>query len=135
MEFVHRSIAIMYQWTESRVNRFEYFSYSILGMLITSALLALISPLLDLRGDVWVVISLGLLLVALVHNFYISLVLTSKRLRDMGYAQDHMWWIYGLWFVTTIHSWGEPESTVTYCMLGLDIVVSLWLLLSPGEKK
>jgi len=134
MEFINRSIDILYKWEASRVNRFEYLSYSILATLITTALLALISPLLDLEGSLWVVISLGLLVIAILHNCYVSVVLVSKRLRSMGYAQEHMWWIFGLWFVTFIHSWGEPESTVTLCLLGLDIVVSLWLLVTPPEK-
>ena len=98
-------------------------------------MLALINPLLDLEGSFWVLCSLVLLLAAIVHNVYVSVVLVSKRLRDMGYAQEHLWWIFGLWFITFIHSWGEPESTVTLCLLGLDIVVSLWLLFTPSESK
>ena len=98
-------------------------------------MLALINPLLDLEGSFWVVCSLVLLLAAIVHNVYVSIVLVSKRLRDIGYDQAHMWWIFGLWFVTFIHSWGEPDSTVTLCLLGLDIVVSMWLLFTPSERK
>lgn len=104
-------------------------------MLITSALLALINPLLDLEGSFWVIISLGLLVTAIVHNVYISVVLVSKRLRSMDYAQDHMWWIFGLWLVTFVHSWGEPDSTVTLCLLALDCVVSLWLLFTPPSSQ
>lgn len=102
--------------------------------MITLALLALISPLLDLQGSIWVVCSLSLLILSLVHNVYISIVLVSKRLRSMGYAVDHLWWIMGLWLVTSIHSWGEPDSTITYCLLGLDLIVSLWLLFTPGAS-
>lgn len=134
MDFINRSIDILYVWRDSRVNRIEYLSYSILGTIITTALLALITPLLDLEGSFWVVMSLVLLVLAIVHNCYVSVVLVSKRLRDMDYAQEHLWWIFGLWFITFIHSWGEPESTVTYCLLGVDIVASLWLLLTPPKK-
>lgn len=135
MDYLHRAIDSMYVWNSQPLRRLEYFSYSILGTIITTALLASISPLLDLEGSFWVVMSLGMLVAAVVHNVYISIVLVSKRLRSMGYAQDHMWWIFGLWLITFVHSWGEPESTVTLCLLGLDIVVSLWLLLTPGENK
>lgn len=131
---MERSFNILYKWEASRVNRVEYFSYSLLAAIITTALLASISPLLDLNGSVWVVLSLGMLVLAVVHNCYVSVVLVSKRLRDMDYAQEHMWWIFGLYFITFIHSWGEPDSTVTYCLLGADIVVSLWLLFTPGKK-
>ena len=124
----------LYIWDESKITRVQYLSFSILGTLITMAMLALINPLLDLEGQIWVVISLGLLLAATLHNIYVSLVLVSKRLRDMDYDQAHMWWIFGLWVVTFVHTWGEPESTVTYCLLALDIVVSLWLLFTPGKK-
>ena len=135
MEYLQQVKSSLYKWNESRLGRLEYFSYSILGTLITMGMLALINPLLDLEGSFWVLCSLVLLLAAIVHNVYVSVVLVSKRLRDMGYAQDHMWWIFGLWFVTFIHSWGEPESTVTLCLLGLDIVVSMWLLFTPSERK
>ncbi len=135
MEYLERVKNALYVWDSSRVSRVEYFSYSILGTLITMGILASINPLLDLEGSFWVVLSLALLLAAVVHNVYVSVVLTSKRLRDMDYAQDHLWWIFGLWFVTFVHSWGEPESTVTLCMLALDIVVSLWLLFTPSAKK
>lgn len=134
MEHIYRSLDILYKWEASRVNRVQYFSYSILGSIVTLALLALISPLLDLEGSFWVFLSLVLLVAAIVHNVYVSVVLVSKRLRDMDYAQDHMWWIFGLWFITFIHSWGEPDSTVTYCLLALDTVVSLWLLFTPGKS-
>ena len=135
MEYLQQVKSSLYKWNESRLGRLEYFSYSILGTLITMFMLALINPLLDLEGSFWVLCSLVLLLAAIVHNVYVSVVLVSKRLRDMGYAQEHLWWIFGLWFITFIHSWGEPESTVTLCLLGLDIVVSLWLLFTPGERK
>ena len=135
MEYLQQVKSSLYKWNESRLGRLEYFSYSILGTLITMGMLACINPLLDLEGSFWVVASLGLLLAAIIHNVYVSVVLVSKRLRDMGYAQDHMWWIFGLWFITFIHSWGEPESTVTLCLLGLDIVASLWLLFTPSERK
>ena len=135
MEYLQQVKSSLYKWNESRLGRLEYFSYSILGTLITMGMLALINPLLDLEGSFWVLCSLVLLLAAIVHNVYVSVVLVSKRLRDMGYAQDHMWWIFGLWFITFIHSWGEPESTVTLCLLGLDIVVSMWLLFTPSERK
>ncbi len=128
MEKVLRSI---YVWNSEKLNRVNYFSYSILGMLVTMGMLASINPLLDLEGSFWVVLSLGLLLAAVLHNVYVSVVLTSKRLRSMDYAQEHLWWIFGLWVVTFVHSWGEPDSTVTYCLLALDIVVSLWLLFTP----
>ena len=124
----------LYIWGGS-LTRLQYFSYSILGSLVTLAMLALISPLLDLDGSFWVVASLGLLIGAVVHNFYVTINLVSKRLSDMGYAQDHMWWIFGLWFITSIHSWGEPDSTVTYCLLALDTIASLWLLFTPSSKK
>ena len=135
MEYLQRVKRALYVWDESRVARFDYLSFSIIGTLITMGMLALINPLLDLEGSFWVVCSLVLLLAAIVHNVYVSVVLVSKRLRDMGYAQEHLWWIFGLWFVTFIHSWGEPDSTVTLCLLGLDIVVSMWLLFTPSERK
>lgn len=135
MEYLQRVKSALYIWDNTRVGRFEYFSYSILGLLITTGMLASINPLLDLEGSFWVVCSLVLLLAAVVHNIYVSVVLVSKRLRDMGYEQDHLWWIFGLWFVTFIHSWGEPDSTVTLCLLALDIVVSMWLLFSPSKSK
>lgn len=133
MEYLQQVKDSLYIWDRSRLGRFEYFSLGILASLITTVILASINLVLDLEGSFWVVLSLGLLLGAIVHNVYVSLVLTSKRLRDMGYAQEHMWWIFGLWLVTSIHSWGEPESTVTYCLLALDLVVSLWLLFTPGK--
>ncbi len=135
MEYLQRVKSALYVWDSSRVSRVEYLSYSIIGTLITMGMLSLIGPLLDLEGSFWVVASLVLLLAAILHNVYVSVVLVSKRLRDMGYAQDHLWWIFGLWFVTFVHSWGEPDSTVTYCLLALDCVVSLWLLVTPSEKK
>ena len=135
MEYLQQVKRSLYIWDSSRLGRLQYFSYGILASLITMGMLASISPLLDLEGSFWVVLSLGLLLGAIIHNIYVAIVLVSKRLRDMGYAQDHMWWIFGLWFITSIHSWGEPDSTVTLCLLGLDIVTSLWLLFTPGEKK
>lgn len=134
MEWLHKIKHSLYDWNGS-LGRLEYFSYGILASLITMGILSLINPLLDLEGSFWVVLSLGLLLGAIVHNVYVSIVLVSKRVRNMGYAQEHLWWIFGLWFITFIHSWGEPESTVTLCLLGLDLVVSLWLLFTPGEKK
>ena len=135
MEYLQRIKSALYMWDDSRVTRIQYFSYSIIGMLITTGMLALINPLLDLEGSFWVVASLVLLLAAIVHNVYVSVVLVRKRLCDMGYAYDHMWWIFGLWFVTFIHSWGEPDSTVTNCLLALDVVTSLWLLFTPSTKK
>lgn len=135
MEWLQRAKSSLYVWDNSRLGRFDYFSYNILGTLVTMGMLALINPLLDLEGSLWVVLSLCLLLAAVIHNMYIAFVLVSKRLRDMGYDQVHLWWIFGLWLVTSIHSWGEPESTITVCLLALDVVVSLWLLLTPGEKK
>ena len=134
MEYLHRTIDSLYKWDSGSLKRLEYFSYSILGSIITLALLALISPLLDLEGSVWVVISLGLLVTAVVHNCYVTVNLVRKRLVDMGYDSVHLWWIFGLWVITSIHSYGEPESTVTYCLLGLDILVSLWLLFTPSRK-
>jgi len=125
----------LYTWNSKPLARFQYFSISILGTMITLGLLSLISPLLDLEGSFWVFASLGLLLLAVLHNVYVSVNLVRKRLIDIGWTQEHLWWIFGLWFVTTIHSWGEPESTITYCLLGLDLIVSLWLLFTPGEKK
>ena len=135
MEYLQRVKHSLYVWDSSRLGRFDYLSFSIIGTLVTMGMLALINPLLDLEGSFWVLASLVLLLAAIVHNVYVSIVLVSKRLRDMGYDQVHLWWIFGLWFVTFIHSWGEPESTVTLCLLGLDIVVSMWLLFTPSEKK
>ena len=134
MEPITQAISNLYNWNNQRLDRVHYFSYSISGSIVTLALLALINPLLDLEGSIWVVLSLGLLVTAVVHNCYVSINLVRKRLTDMGWEHDHLWWIFGLWFITFIHSWGEPESTVTYCLLGLDIVVSLWLLFSPGKK-
>ncbi len=135
MEYIEKVLRGIYVWNSSKLNRVEYFSYSILGSMLTLALLALINPTLDLEGIFWVYMSLFMLLAALVHNIYIAIVLVSKRLRDMGYDQVHLWWIFGLWLVTSIHSWGEPESTVTYSLLGLDVIVSLWLLFTPGKSK
>jgi hypothetical protein len=135
MEYLHRTFDSLYKWNSQRLKRIEYFSYSILGSIVTLALLALISPILDLEGSIWVVISLGLLVLAVVHNCYVSINLVRKRLSDMGWDSVHLWWIFGLWFVTSIHSYGEPDSTVTYSLLGLDIVVSLWILFSPSKSK
>ena len=134
MDYLNRVFDSLYVWKGSRLNRVEYFSNSILGLIITLALLALINPLLDLEGSFWVVMSLVLLIAAIVHNVYISINLVRKRLIDMGFDSVHLWWILGLWLVTSIHSWGEPDSTVTYCLLALDTVVSLWLLFTPGKK-
>ena len=134
MEYLERVKSALYVWDDSRLGRLQYFSYGILASLITMGMLASINPLLDLEGSFWVVLSLFLLLGAIVHNVYVSLVLVRKRLADMGYAYEHMWWIFGLWFITFIHSWGEPESTVTACLLGLDVVASLWLLFTPSRK-
>ena len=133
MEYISNIKHKLYLWGGS-VNRIEYFSYSILGSLITLGMLALINPLLDLEGSFWVLLSLALLIGAVVHNLYVAVNLVSKRLQDMGYAQEHLWWIFGLWLITSIHSWGEPDTTVTYCLLALDTVVSLWLLFTPGKK-
>ena len=134
MEWLQRAKSALYVWDSSRLGRLEYFSYGILASLITMGMLASINPLLDLEGSFWVVLSLFLLLAAVVHNIYVAVVLVSKRLRDMGYAQEHLWWIFGLWFITSIHSWGEPESTVTASLLAIDIVASLWLLFTPSNK-
>lgn len=134
MDYFQKTTDALYVWNNSRITRVEYLSYSLLGTLITMAMLALINPLLDLEGSFWVTMSLGLLLAAVIHNCWISLVLVSKRLRDMAYDQAHMWWIFGLWVVTFVHSWGEPDSTVTYCLLALDLVVSLWLLFTPSAE-
>lgn len=135
MEYLERVKSALYIWDQSRLGRVEYFSYSVIGMLITMAILALVSPVLDLEGQVWVVTAILLLLAASIHNVYVAVVLVSKRLRDMGYDQAHMWWIFGLWVVTFVHSWGEPESTVTYCLLALDCVVSLWILFTPSSAE
>jgi len=134
MNYLQRIFDVIYVWNDQRIGRIEYFSNSILGSIVTLALLALISPLLDLDGSVWVVISLSLLVGAVVHNCYVAINLVRKRLADIGWDSIHLWWIFGLWFVTSIHSWGEPESTVTYSLLGLDCLVSLWLLFTPGKK-
>ena len=134
MEYLQRTFDSLYIWKTENLNRVQYFSLSLLGSIVTLALLALISPLLDLEGQFWVVASLGLLIAAIVHNCYVSVNLVRKRLVDMGYDEVHLWWIFGLWLITFIHSWGEPDSTVTNCLLGLDIVVSLWLLFTPGRK-
>lgn len=134
MEPITQALGILYNWDNQRLDRVHYFSYSILGSIITLALLALISPLLDLEGSIWVVMSLGLLIGSVAHNSYVAINLVRKRLTDMGWDHVHLWWIFGLWFVTSIHSWGEPESTITYCLFGLDLLVSLWLLFSPGKK-
>lgn len=133
MDFIDKVVQNVYVWG-GRIGRIDYFMNGILASIVTLALLALINPLLDLEGSVWVVISLSLLVVAIIHSVYTSLNLVSKRLCDMGYDFVHIWWIIGLWLITTIHSYGEPESTVTYCLLALDIVVSLWLLFSPSKK-
>lgn len=135
MEWLQQAKSALYIWDNSRLARVQYFSYSILGSLVTMGMLALINPLLDLEGSFWVFLSLLLLLAAILHNVYISLVLVRKRLTDMGYDTVHMWWIFGLWLVTSIHSWGEPESTVTLCLLAVDLVVSLCLIFTPGKSK
>ena len=135
MEYLERVKSALYVWDQSRLSRIEYFSYSVIGMLITMAILAIVSPVLDLEGSFWVGVAIVLLLAACLHNVYVSLVLVSKRLHDMGYDQVHLWWIFGLWLVTFVHSWGEPESTVTYCLLALDLVVSLWLLFTPSSAE
>lgn len=134
MDQLRKVFNSIYVWDSSRVNRVQYFSYSILGSIVTLALLALISPLLDLEGSLWVAISLGLLIVAMFHSCYVAINLVRKRLTDMGWEHDHLWWIFGLWFITSIHSWGEPDNTVTYCLLGLDLLVSLWLLFTPSKQ-
>ena len=135
MEPINNALRVLYHWDNSSLGRVQYFSYSLLGSIVTLALLALINPLLDLEGQIWVVMSLGLLITAILHNCYVSINLVRKRLEDMGYDAVHLWWIFGLWLITFIHSWGEPDNTVTYCLLALDIVVSLWLLFTPGRKK
>ena len=135
MEYLQRAFDNLYIWNSQRLARVEYFSYSILGSIITLALLSLISPILDLEGQFWVIASIGLLILAIIHNVYVSINLVRKRLEDMGYDAVHLWWIFGLWLITFIHSWGEPDNTVTYCLLGLDCVVSLWLLFTPSAKK
>ena len=135
MEYLQRTFDNLYIWKSERLNRVQYFSLSLLGSIVTLALLALINPLLDLEGQIWVVASLGLLIAAIVHNCYVAVNLVRKRLIDMGYDEVHLWWIFGLWLVTSIHSWGEPDNTVTYCLLALDIVVSAWILFTPGVKK
>lgn len=135
MEYLERVKSALYVWDRSRLTILQYFSYSLLGMLITMAILALVSPVLDLEGSMWVTVAIGLLLAAVIHNIYVALVLVNKRLSDMGYDQVHLWWIFGLWLVTSIHSWGEPESTITYCLLALDCVVSLWLLFTPSSAE
>ena len=134
MDQLRKVFNSIYLWDSSRVNRVQYFSYSIIASIVTLALLALISPLLDLEGSVWVVISLGLLIIAMLHSCYVGVNLVRKRLADMGWDSVHIWWIMGLWLVTSIHSWGEPESTVTYCLAGVDLLVSLWLIFSPSKK-
>lgn len=122
----------LYRWDSSSLVRLEYFVYSVLASIVTLALLASINPLLDLEGAFWVYLALFMLTVAVVHNTYTHVNLVRKRLRDMNYAQEHLWWIFGLWLVTVIHSWGEPDSTITYCLLALDLVVTLWLLVTPS---
>jgi hypothetical protein len=133
MDFIDKVVQNVYVWG-GRIGRVDYFMNGILASMVTLALLALINPLLDFEGSIWVFISLSLLVIAVGHSVYTSLNLVSKRLTDMGYDFVHIWWIFGLWLVTSVHSWGEPESTVTYCLLALDIVVSLWLLFTPGKK-
>jgi uncharacterized membrane protein YhaH (DUF805 family) len=133
MDFVDKVVQNVYVWG-GRIGRVDYFMYGLVSSMVTVALLALINPLLDFDGSLWVVISLGLLIAAIGHSVYTSLNLVSKRLCDMGYDFVHIWWIFGLWLITTIHSWGEPESTITYCLLAADVLVSLWLLFSPGKK-
>lgn len=123
----------LYNW-DGKLARIEYLSYSILATLITCGILALINPLLDLEGPIWVVLSLALLLLAVINASYTSIVLVAKRLRSIGLDTVHLWWIGGLWLVTSIYSWGEPESTITVALLAVDILVSVWLLLTPGKE-
>ena len=135
MDHLNKAFNSLYYWDSQTLSRVQYFSYSLLGSIVTLALLTVINPILDLEGQGWVYLAVFMLLLAIVHNVYIAINLVRKRLKDMGWESVHLWWIFGLWIVTSIHSWGEPESTVTYCLLALDIVVSLWLLFSPSEQK
>lgn len=133
MDYLDKIIQSLYSW-EGRISRLEYFSYGLLASIISCVLLSIISPLLDIEGSFFVVISIVLLLSSILNSIYTGIVLVIKRLRDMGFDTVHVWWIGGLWLVSSIHSWGDPESTVTYSLLGLDILVSLWLLFSPSKK-
>lgn len=130
---MEKVVNVLYSWTGS-LARVEYFLYGILSSIISLALLALINPLLDLEGQLWVYASLGLLIAALLNATYTSVVLVAKRLRSMGFATENLWWIFGLWLITAIHSWGEPESTVTYSLTVVDVITSLWLLFTPPAK-
>jgi len=123
----------MYSWDGS-LGRLEYFMYGLLSSLVSCILLALINPVLDSEGSFFVVLSISLLLLALSNAAYTSVVLVIKRLRSMGLDTVHIWWISGLWLVTSIHSYGEPESIVTYCLVAIDLLVSLWLLFTPAKK-
>lgn len=132
MEWLHTLKHNMY-CPVGKLNRVEYFSYSVLSSIVTFALLSMISPILDIEGSFFVVLSIALLLSAIINALYTSVVLVAKRLRSIGFDTVHLWWICGLWLVTVIHSWGEPESTVTYSLVVVDMLVSLWLLFTPPK--
>ena len=137
---------------KGRIARLPYFGYSCLNFLVF--VLVIVVPLLllgrvagpadmvlDAAGQLtislalpssWAGLAAALSIALALATFVSAVVLTIKRLHDLGHSGWHVIWIVVL-------TSGAPRSTashVSVLSVVLDIVgvcVSLWLLFNPGD--
>lgn len=131
MSIILKVLRDMYVWENFRIGGLYYLFLSIFASLLCLALLMPVGFLVDSN---LMTLAVTLLIVAVINIVYISLVLLSKRLRDMNYAQEHIWWIFGFWVVNNIYAMGEPDSIVNTCMMAINLLITIWLSITPSYK-
>lgn len=80
---------------------------------------------------IWAMFMLPLFLL----YYFCCAVLVVKRLHDIGLSGKHIFWIYGMGFVSGFFSiFDNIIAQIIYVLLGLaQLGVFLWLLFKPGE--
>ena len=112
-----------------RISRLTYFITQITVFFVAgliSAILLALGESIDNLSILFDLTSLGVILLAA----YIGIVLTIKRLHDIGYGGINVIWIFALNIGTTLFE--KVNSTVSLLFALVSFVVALWLLFAPG---
>lgn len=116
---------------EGRLGRLSYLGYSLLATLAAALLIVLGFGIISMNNPAG---ALGLvpIFLGVMGLFWSHLALTVKRLHDIGLSGLHMVWIWGIDLLPGIFS---AQPSLAMVLNVLSILVGLWVLLTPGEKR
>jgi uncharacterized membrane protein YhaH (DUF805 family) len=117
-----------------RMARLPYFGYSVLVLIAFIAVFSVMAFGIATGPELVVTLGINTIMVAGAVALYSSIVLSMKRLRDLGVSGLHVIWIYGLSLAACATNGVGRDHGIMLSLSLASLVASLWLLLAHGRK-